>query len=82
MLSEQQITSCDRVGYDSGCGGSSSNLDTDLYASTHGIASEAGYPSCSGRKKGCAGNTDKIKPTSSEAPQNGGGDGMPGKVIH
>ena len=28
-LSEQQLTSCDRNGGDTGCGGGSTNLDTD-----------------------------------------------------
>lgn len=47
-LSEQQITSCDRQGDDAGCGGGGTNLDTDEWVTTNGIASEAAYPYCSG----------------------------------
>jgi C1A family cysteine protease len=47
-LSEQQITSCDRVGGDAGCAGGDTNLDTDRYVVENGgIASEADYPDCS-----------------------------------
>lgn len=59
-LSEQQLTSCDRVGSDEGCGGGFSNLDTDLYATRNGgIASEADYPLCSGTKAKCPGSSMK-----------------------
>lgn len=60
-LSEQQITSCDRVGDDSGCGGGWSNLDTDKYiTSVKGLASEKAYPYCSGTY-GCKGSSKKQK---------------------
>merc|ERR1711924_86299 len=59
-LSEQQLTSCDRVGGDSGCGGGDTNLDTDEYASSKGLNSEKNYPYCSGHHK-CAGSSKKEK---------------------
>merc|ERR1712000_741928 len=43
-LSEQQLTSCDRIGGDEGCDGGDTNLDTDEYVSKHGITSEQNYP--------------------------------------
>ena len=61
-LSEQQLTSCDRVGNDAGCGGGYSNLDTDEYVTKNGgIASEADYPLCSGTKAKCPGSSKKEK---------------------
>ncbi len=59
-LSEQQLTSCDRVGGDAGCGGGDSDLDTDEYVQKNGLNSEANYPYCSGHHK-CAGTTKKEK---------------------
>jgi C1A family cysteine protease len=55
-LSEQQITSCDRVGDDGGCFGGNTNLDSDEYASSKGLNSEKNYPYCSGKHK-CAGSS-------------------------
>lgn len=43
-LSEQQLTSCDKVGGDGGCDGADTNLDTDEYVTTHGLTSEKNYP--------------------------------------
>jgi hypothetical protein len=53
-LSEQQITSCDSYGEDSGCGGGATDLDTFEYIIQNGgIASEADYPFCSGKNHKC-----------------------------
>jgi len=43
-LSEQQLTSCDRVGDDNGCDGGDTNLNADEYATRHGLNSEKNYP--------------------------------------
>jgi C1A family cysteine protease len=60
-LSEQQITSCDKVGDDAGCQGGGTNLDTDKWVKQNGgIASEASYPYCSG-KYDCPGHKKKQK---------------------
>jgi len=43
-LSEQQLTSCDKIGGDAGCYGGDTNLDTDEYVTAHGLNSEKNYP--------------------------------------
>merc|ERR1712000_421267 len=61
-LSEQQLTSCDRIGGDEGCDGGDTNLDTDEYVSKHGITSEQNYPySKKAYNKGKSGTCDKSK---------------------
>jgi cathepsin F/cysteine peptidase B len=58
-LSEQQLTSCDHTGDDSGCGGSSSDMDSFKYiVNNGGLASEAAYPFCSGDAS-CKGKNKK-----------------------
>lgn len=62
-LSEQQLTSCDRVGGDAGCRGGMTDLDTFKYViKTGGIVSEETYPqSAKTYNFGIAGKCDESK---------------------
>merc|ERR1719436_614954 len=62
-LSEQQLTSCDRVGGDDGCRGGDSDLDTFKYVvKTGGICSEKQYPQSTWSSKfAISGKCDKSK---------------------
>jgi len=62
-LSEQQLTSCDRVGGDDGCRGGDTDLDTFKYVvKTGGICSEKQYPQSTWSYKfAISGKCDKTK---------------------